>query len=181
MQHDEPGDIISESLAIRRGMQYQVKVVKVKGEDTRIVTSANQPNPFLIDMLLDRRIINHDHHFYGVQLITMRQLFLKDVSVKVGMLQVKREDSEQAYDKPIPMEDNDYLKVLRAIRTQRWKEIIMAVCDVNADHRLCPQLERIEGSVSMAFSQLGDAVVAVWEKKKAENESRIKNQCEYAK
>ncbi len=85
-QRDE--DIIPEEVAIRRGMNYR------KDAAGRIC-EASQPDPLLIDVLHTRRIINQDHHFYGVQMITMRQLFLKDVAVKVGMLRIKREDDEQ--------------------------------------------------------------------------------------
>src|SRR4051794_35214828 len=100
-------DLISEALAIRRGMVYR------KDASGR-VCDAHQPTPLLLDVLLDKRIITYDHHFYGVQMLAMRKLFLSPVAVKVGMLRVRSEDGA-APDKPVPMEDTDYLRVLREI------------------------------------------------------------------
>ena len=72
---------------------------------------------------MDVEIIAADHHFYGVQLITMRKLFLSPVGFKVGMLLVRRDD-DQAADKAIPMEDTDYLRVLRAV-SNAWEKPVL--------------------------------------------------------
>ncbi|MHC5536679.1 hypothetical protein ACYOEI_00210 [Singulisphaera rosea] len=153
--------------AVKRGLE-------VTYDAAGYIKTAQVPLPFLIDLLLDKKIINGDHHFYGVQMITMRQLFLKDVSARVGMLRVKS-DGEASSENPVavPMEDNDYLKVLRGMRVIRWKEIVMAVCTVDADPRLYPQLERMEGTVSMAFGNMADSVKALWEQKRAAEKCEV--------
>jgi hypothetical protein len=177
MRHEEPVDVIPESVAIRRGMQYQVRIDKIDGKDTRVVTHAQQLHPFLIDVLLDRRIITHDHHFYGVQMITMRKVFNNPVGFKFGMLMV-RHDDEASSVPALPIHDNDYLKVLREMRNGYFKEIVMQICEEHADPLLASRLGKISASVKFAFDSLSDAVMKVWELKKAEreNEERIKNQ-----
>ncbi len=135
------------------------------------INAAYQPNPFLIDVLLARKFIKAEHHFYGMQMIAMHRVFLDPVLTKVGMLRVKTED-EASPSKPIPIEDIDYLRILRELRNDRWKRIVALVCTDDADPRLIDQLERIEGTVWMAFSELSTAVKALWERK----EAAIKNQ-----
>ncbi len=159
------GDLIPRELADRRGMTYQLNA---KGH----VSQAFQPHPFLIDRLYERRVIGHDHHFYGVQFITMRKLFLRDVSVKVGMLRVKSEEGA-AENKPIAMEDTDYLKVLRHMRNNRWKEIVMGVCDEAADPEQANMYGRIGHQVGLAFDQLVVAVQALWEQKRQVRDAAI--------
>src|ERR1700709_2100161 len=101
----KPEDIVPEHIAKRRGMDYSL-------DRHGKVCRAEIEAPLLIDQLYNHEIIHSDHHFYGVQLITMLRLFLAPVGFKIGMLLVKRDD-EQASDKPIPMEDSDYLRVIR--------------------------------------------------------------------
>ena len=128
MYNDETGkpeDIVPEYVAIRRGMTYS------KDRHGK-VCQAEIEAPLLIDQLYNHEIIAADHHFYGVQLITMRKLFLSPVGFKVGMLLVRRED-DQAEDKPIPMEDTDYLRVLRGVKSLASQRLLREICDEAAD------------------------------------------------
>jgi hypothetical protein len=175
MRHQEPeGDLIPEDVAIRRGMIYS--------KDARgHIREAHQPHPFLIDSLLERRLIDHDQHFYGVQMITMRKVFLNDMKVKVGMLKIRNEEGA-AEDKPVPISDTDYLKVLRQMRNPRWKRIVVEVCDEKTDARRIDILERLASSgkerdalilhgikeqYGKAFDSLAVAIKWLWEMKKA--------------
>ena len=151
-------DLIPEHLAVRRGLDYQ------KDAQGRI-SRAQHRHPLLIDRLYERRVLGHDHHFYGVQFLTMRKLTLRDVSVKVGMLRVKSEEGA-AEEKPIPMEDNDSLKVLRRMHNGPWKKIVLEVCDEAADPMLADRYGLMRHQVGAAFDQLVDAVQALWEEKK---------------
>src|ERR1700733_5013342 len=121
----KPEDIVPEQVAIRRGMIYR------KDRHGK-VCRAEIEAPLLIDQLYNHEIIHADHHFYGVQLITMRKLFLAPVGFKVGMLLVKRDD-DQAESKPIPMEDNDSLRVLRLVKNPTHQRMLMEICDEAAD------------------------------------------------
>lgn len=139
--------------AERRGMD-------VTTDPVGYINSARVPHPFLIDLLLEREMITHEHHFHAMQFLMMRRLFLKDVSVRVGMLRIKSDGDEPGTAAtPIPMEDTDYLRVIRGMRNQKQKEVVMAVCMEEADaERLYPQLERMEATVHMAFGNLADIV-----------------------
>ena len=128
-----------------------------------------KPNPFLIDVLLEKRVINDDHHFYGVQMISLRRVFLDPVRTKIGMLRVKTDD-EASPEKPIIIEDTDYLKVRRAIRNPEWQAIIGMVCDEEADLSILPLLRLHQGKVTMAFGSLTDAIISLWEKKRCKVE-----------
>lgn len=154
----KPEDIVPEEVAIRRGMVYS------KDRHGK-VCQAEIEAPLLIDQLYNHEIIHADHHFYGVQLITMRKVFLAPVGFKIGMLLVKRED-DQAEDKPIPMEDTDYLRVLRGIRNLTSQRLLREVCDEAADPYLFPIYRRQTYNVVAAFDALCDAVGALWETKR---------------
>lgn len=144
--------------------QAEKRGLDVTYDPAGYINSARVPCPFLIDRLLEEEIITPEHHYYGVQMIMMRQLFLRDVSVRVGMLRVKSDGEDGREPVAVPMEDDDYLRVLRGMRSIiRWKEIVMAVCLPDADPGLFPQLERIEGTVYMAFGNLADVVKALIE------------------
>ena len=166
----KPEDIVPEHVALRRGMVYR------KDRHDK-VCQAEIEAPFLIDQLYNHELIAADHHFYGVQFMTMRKLFLAPVGLKVGMLQVKRDD-EQAEDKPIPMEDTDYLRVLRGVKSLVSQRLLREICDEGADPAVYLVYARQEYAVVAAFDSLCEAVIAVWEEKKlaAENEDRVKSQ-----
>ena len=166
----KPEDIVPESVAKRRGMVYS------KDRHGK-VCQAEIEAPLLIDQLYNHEIIHADHHFYGVQLITMRKLFLAPVGFKVGMLLVRR-DEEQAEDKPIFMQDTDYLRSLRLVRNLSHQRLIREICDEAADPYLHPIYGRQMHSVIAAFDSLCDAVQALWEQKKAaaENAARAGSQ-----
>jgi hypothetical protein len=155
----KPEDIVPEHVALRRGMVYR------KDRHGK-VCQAEIEAPLLIDQLYNHEIIGDDHHFYGVQFITMRKLFTSPVGLKVGMLQVKRDD-EQAEDKPIPMEDTDYLRVLRRVKSVTNQRLLREICDEAADPYLFPIYGRQAYAVVTAFDALCDAVIAIWEEKKA--------------
>ena len=155
----KPEDIVPEHVAIRRGMVYS------KDRHDK-VCRAEIEAPFLIDQLYNHEIIAADHHFYGVQFLTMRKLFLAPVGLKVGMLLVKRDD-EQADEKPIPMEDTDYLKVLRGVKSLAHQRLLREICDEAADPAVYLAYARQEHAVVAAFDSLCDAVIALWEAKKA--------------
>lgn len=165
----KPEDLIPEELAIRRGMDYSL-------DRHGKVCRAEIEAPLLIDQLYNHEIIGADHHFYGVQFITMRKLFLSPVGYKVGMLRVKR-DNEQAGDKPIPMEDTDYLRVLRLVKNPAHQKLLKAICDEEADPALYPLYGRQGHVVRDAFDALCEAVGELWEQKRQEAE-RVKAQSE---
>jgi hypothetical protein len=166
----KPEDIVPEHVAIRRGMTYH------KDRHGK-VCSAEDEAPLLIDRLYNHEIISDEHHFYGVQLITMRKLFLSPVGFKVGMLRVKRED-DQAVEKPIPMEDTDYLRVLRGVRNVASQRLIREICDEDADPALYQVYGRQVHPVIQALDAMCSSVRALWEAKRqvSESEDRIKNQ-----
>jgi hypothetical protein len=132
------------------------------GYINRAVTLA----PLLIDELYQRRIIEADHHFYGIQFMTMRKLFLAPVAYKIGMMLVKRED-EAAPDKPIPMEDTDYLRVLREIRNISHQKLLREICDEETNPQLYYQYGTIAHTVGAAFDSLCAAVILLWDEKSA--------------
>src|ERR1700712_3301632 len=116
-----PEDIVPEHVAIRRGMTY--------GLDRHgKVCRAEVEAPLLIDQLYNHEVIAADHHFYGVQFITMRKVFLAPVGFKIGMMLVKR-DGNQPEKKPIPMEDNDYLRVQRKVKSPASQKLLREICD----------------------------------------------------
>jgi hypothetical protein len=154
----KPEDIVPESVALRRGMVY------TKDRHGKIC-QAEIEAPLLIDQLYNHEIINSDHHFYGVQVITMRKFFLSPVAFKAGMFLVKR-DGEQAQDKPIPMEDTDYLRVMRGVRNESSQLLIREICDEAADPYLHPIYGRQATRVKDAFDSLCTAVGELWEQKK---------------
>jgi hypothetical protein len=166
----KPVDIVPENVAIRRGMVYS------KDRHGK-VCQAEIEAPLLVDQLYNHLIIAADHHFYGVQLITMRKLFLSPVGFKIGMLIVRR-DGEEAQDKPIPMEDTDYLRVLRNVKSLTSQRLIREICDEAAEPCMYQIYGRQGHTVIQAFDALCDAVIALWDQKaKArEIEERIKNQ-----
>lgn len=168
---NKPEDIVPESVALRRGMVYS------KDRHGK-VCRAEIEAPLLIDQLYNHEIIADDHHFYGVQLITMRKLFLAPVGFKIGMMLVKREDDEQAVDKPIPMEDTDYLRALRLVKNKAHERLIREICDEAADPVIYPIYGRQMHTVIAAFNALCDAVAELWEQKRAaaENAERVKGQ-----
>ncbi|WP_020471485.1 hypothetical protein [Zavarzinella formosa] len=166
----KPEDIVPESVALRRGMVYS------KDRHGKICRAEIEA-PLLIDQLYNHEIIASDHHFYGVQFITMRKLFLSPVGFKIGMLLVKRDD-EQAGDKPIPMEDTDYLRVMRLVKNPANQRLLREICDEEADpcNYLC--YGRKKHLVASAFDALCESVMMLWEQKRqmAENANRIKDQ-----
>jgi hypothetical protein len=164
----KPEDIVPEEVAIRRGMVYS------KDRHGK-VCQAEIEAPLLIDQLYNHEVIHADHHFYGVQLITMRKVFLAPVGFKIGMLLVKR-DADQAEDKPIPMEDTDYLRVLRAVKNLTSQRLLREICDEHADPYLFPAYCHQAYKVVAAFDSLCAAVGELWDQKARENESRVKNQ-----
>jgi hypothetical protein len=153
----KPEDIVPESVAIRRGMVY------TKDRHGK-VCQAEIEAPLLIDQLYNHEVIHADHHFYGVQLITMRKVFLAPVGFKIGMLLVKR-DGEQAEDKPIPMEDTDYLRVLRAVKNLTSQRLLREICDENADPYMFPAYGHQAYKVVVAFDALCAAVSQLWDEK----------------
>lgn len=159
----KPEDIVPEHVAIRRGMVYS------KDRHGKIC-SAEIEAPFLLDQLYNHRVIAADHHFCGVQLMTMRKLFLAPVGMKVGMLLVKRDD-EQAENKPIPMEDSDYLRVLRGVKSLASQRLLREICDEEANPALYPAYGRMGHSVISAFDALCEAVDALWDEKAKEQET----------
>lgn len=161
----KPEDIVPEHVAVRRGMRYQ------KDRHGK-VCFAEDESPFLIDRLYNHEVIHADHHFYGVQCLTMRKLFTSPVGVKVGMLRVRR-DGDEAEDKPIPMEDTDYLKVLRGVRNPTGQRLIREICDEAADPGMHPMYARQAHAVRAAFDALCDAVRTLWEQKR-EQADRVK-------
>ena len=161
VEEHEIGDIIPEAMAIRRNMVYEKNA-------RNHVCSARVPAPLLLDELYQRKIIGHDHHFYGVQLMTMRKLFLSPVQAKIGMFILRDEDG--APSKPIPMLDSDYLKVMRGIRSDTYRNLVREVCDEAVDPR---SYERyVSNDLGDAFDRLVESVKALWENKKAEIEAR---------
>ena len=166
----KPEDIVPESIAQRRGMAY------TKDRHGK-VCQAEIEAPLLIDQLYNHEIITSDHHFNGVQLITMRKLFLSPVGYKIGMLLVKRDD-DQASDKPIAMEDTDYLRVMRLVKGDASQRLLREICDETAEPHLYPAYGRQRHVVVAAFDALCVAVGMLWEAKKvaSENEDRKKGQ-----
>lgn len=160
----KPEDIVPESVAIRRGMDYSL-------DRHGKVCRAEVEAPLLIDQLYNHEIIAADHHFYGVQVITMRKLFLSPVGFKVGMLLVKRDDDDQARDKPIPMEDTDYLRTMRGIKSLAHQRIVQEICDESADPAMYQVYGRQAHMVCAAFDALCEAVGELWEQKQRERES----------
>jgi hypothetical protein len=156
----KPEDIVPEHVALRRGMTY--------GKDRHgKVCRAEIEAPLLIDQLYNHEIIAADHHFYGVQFLTMRKLFLSPVGMKVGMLLVKREpDPDEAADKPIPMEDSDYLRVLRGVKNLASQRLLRDICDEEANPDAYPLYGRQSHAVVAAFDALCEAVKAVWDEKR---------------
>lgn len=154
----EPEDIVPEHVAIRRGMVYSL-------DRHGKVCQAEIEAPLLIDQLYNHEIISSEHHFYGVQFITMRKVFLAPVGFKIGMLTVKR-DEEQAADKPIPMEDTDYLRVLRMVRNLASQRLLREICDEAAEPAMYPAYGRQRYPVMSAFDALCEAVQNLWEQKK---------------
>jgi hypothetical protein len=153
-----PEDTVPEHIALRRGMTY--------GKDRHgKVCYAEIEAPLLIDQLYNHEIIAADHHFYGVQFLTMRKLFLAPVGMKVGILLVKRDD-EQAEDKPIPMEDTDYLRVLRGVKNLASQRLLRDICDEEANPDAYPLFGRQGYAVVAAFDSLCEAVKVVWDEKK---------------
>ena len=163
----KPEDIVPEHVALRRGMRYR------KDRHGK-VSFAEDEAPFLIDRLYNHGVILADHHFYGVQFLTMRKLFTSPVGVRVGMLRVRR-DGDQAEDKPIAMEDTDYLRVLRGVRSVTAQRLIREVCDEAADPGLHPVYARQGHAVRAAFDALCDAVQELWERKRADADA-VKSQ-----
>jgi len=159
----KPEDIVPEAVAMRRGMVY------TKDRHGK-VCQAEIEAPLLIDQLYNHEIIDSDHHFNGIQFITMRKLFLSPVGFKVGMLIVKRE-GEEAENKPIPMEDTDYLRVLRGVKNLASQRLLREICDESADPLLFPIYGRQRHMVMAAFDALCEAVGELWEKKKAAREN----------
>jgi hypothetical protein len=157
-ENGKPIDLIPEDQAIRRGMVYR------KDRHDK-VCQAEVEAPLLIDQLYNHEVIHADHHFYGVQLLTMRKHFLSPVGYKVGMMLVRR-DGEQAEDKPIPMADTDYLRSLRLVRSPTAKRLLQEVCDEAADPYLFPYYRRQGLAVVAAFDALCDAVGQLWEAKR---------------
>jgi hypothetical protein len=156
----KPEDLVPEKVALRRGMVYS------KDRHGK-VCRAEIEAPLLIDQLYNHEIIAADHHFYGVQLITMRKLFLSPVGFKVGMMLVKREsDVDEAADKPIPMEDTDYLRALRLVKNPASQRLLREICDESADPYLFPIYGRQGHTVIAAFDALCDAIGELWEAKK---------------
>lgn len=87
---------------------------------------------FLIDQLYIRKLIGKDHHWHGVQMITMRKMFLNPVAIKIGTLMVKHDDGASP-DKEIPMRDTDYLRVMRRIKDISHARLIREICSEDAD------------------------------------------------
>jgi hypothetical protein len=171
-EKNKPIDLVPEHIAIRRGMTYS------KDRHDK-VCRAEIEAPLLIDQLYSHEIIHDDHHFYGVQLITMRKLFLAPVGFKVGMMLVKREpDADEAADKPIPMEDTDYLRALRLVKNPTNQRLLREVCDEAADPYLFPIYGRQVHTVIAAFDALCEAVGELWEQKRqaAEADGRVPSQ-----
>lgn len=165
-----PEDIVPEHVALRRSMRYR------KDRHGK-VSFAEDEAPFLIDRLHNHEVISADHHFAGVQLITMRKVFLSPVGFKVGMLKVRSEGDEPP-PPPVPIEDTDYLRVLRSVRSVTSQRLIREVCDEAADPGLHPVYARQGHAVRAAFDALCDAVQALWNAKKAAREAtdRVKSQ-----
>jgi hypothetical protein len=101
----------------------------------------------------------------------MRKLFLSPVGFKIGMLMVKRDD-DQAQDKPIPMEDTDYLRVLRTIRNIASQRLLREICDEEADPYLHHVYGRQKYAVDAAFDALCEAVEQLWTAKKKAAEEK---------
>lgn len=162
-ENGKPVDVVPEDVAIRRGMVYS------KDRHGK-VCRAEVEAPLLIDQLYNHEIIHADHHFYGVQVINMRKLFLSPLRTKVCVLLVTRGEDDTA-DKSTPMDDMDYLKVLRHIRNHKSERIIREVCDEAADPYLFPVYGRDRHAVAAAFDSLCAAVRRLWDDKDVKNQS----------
>jgi hypothetical protein len=163
-ENGKPIDVIPEEMAIRRGMSYRL-------DRHGKVYQAEDEAPLLIDRLYNHEIIAADHHFYGVQFLTMRKVFLAPVGFKIGMMLVRRDD-EQAGDKPIPMQDTDYLRVLRGVKNVTHQRLLRDVCDELANPETYPLYGRQTHTVIAAFDALCDAVKALWEEKGKERDAK---------
>jgi hypothetical protein len=158
-------------VALRRGMVYD------KDRHGKICRAEIEA-PLLIDQLYNHEIIGGDHHFYGVQLITMRKVFLDPVRLKRGMFVIKREQSGESGDKPVTMNDNDYLRVLRKVKNLASERLLREICDEDADPYLFPIYGRQGHLVIVALDALCEAVKDLWDEKSkaSENANRIKDQ-----
>src|SRR5262249_42938242 len=103
---------------------------------------------------------------YGIQFMTMRKLFLCPVSYKIGMFLIRR-DGDQAADKAIPMEDADYLKVLRKVKNLGSQRLLQDICDEAADPMRYTVYGRNALGVTAAFTALCNAVKELWDEKDA--------------
>lgn len=159
---DIDGDIIPEDLARRRGMEYRKNS---RGH----VYEAHLPAPLLIDELYRREALSDDHHFHGVQLITMRKVFLQPVSRKSHMLRIRQGD-EAATDKPVFIQDTDYLHVLREIRNPHSRDIVRDVCDEGADPWMARFYLAKVGQLMFAFDAMVNSVRDLREKKRRQED-----------
>jgi hypothetical protein len=187
-QDEEPGDIIPEEIARKRGMKYEKNS---RGH----IFEAHVPSPFLIDKLHERNVLNASQHHAAAQLIALRSVFLTPIAAKTIVFFIPPDD-EAAPDVSVPIDDADYLKVLRRMRHENDRLIVIEICaeTLDADAFLAriarlrnPKLpgydfKRLDDFLTPlrnAFDALGRAQAAYWKQKRerAEQAAEIKNQC----
>jgi hypothetical protein len=166
MQDESDDGIVQEFTAIARGMSYAV-------DDKGRVVTAELAKPFVIDQLFERQIIDRDQHFYAIHFMAARKVFLRDA----GTFR-----TNTFYDAPgetppgpkYPIEDTDYLKMLRAMPLEKQRLIVMEACDDLADSGTTHRLAMIHPMVRDSFRALAVAVQMLWDKKEAEIEAQHK-------
>jgi hypothetical protein len=155
---DEHGDIISEEMAKRRGMEYQVDA---RGH----VCSARQPAPFIIDQLHARRLIDDSQHFFATQFLSMRLIFTDGLRHK-GHRFYEAPDSEPRTIQPIAVDAWDYLYVCRAIKSRKYHAVLGDAIDEHSDIVTLNRLLSMPNLVDLAFTELARQISALWKAKK---------------
>jgi hypothetical protein len=167
MQDDEDDEVIQEFTALRLGMVIE------RDAAGRIV-SAYVPNPFIIDQLLEQDIIDRDQHRYAIHFVAMRKVFLRGVATLKTVAMYQSPDTEPVTPPRFPIEDNDYLKVLRLIRHAPHRDVITEAVDDYADATTLYHLIAMRARVRDAFRALTVAVQQLWDQKEAAIEAEQK-------
>jgi hypothetical protein len=165
----EDDEIIQEFTALRRGMV-------IRRDAAGRPTSITVAKPLLIDQLLEREIIDDKQHWHARQLLVMRTVFLRPLAMGRHMEITAYSPSDDTTEPPkYPIEDNDYLKVLRDMRHRWQQEIVTEACDDNGDTVILNHLIAIpRQKVCDAFDAMSRAINRLIDKKEAAEEARKK-------
>jgi hypothetical protein len=156
MMERDDGDEIQTHTAEKRGMIIERDA---RGKPISITVQS----PFVIDRLFEFGIIDREQHWHAEQFVAMRKVFIRPVGSYKSVCSYQQPEQGHPPAK-YPIEDNDYLKVLRDIR-HKWQQDIVRLAaedDEGADALMAYDPAKL----SNAFWALTYAINRLLDKKK---------------